>query len=441
MVLKVPKKTKVAQAGPDFAKSKELLLKINIASINPETGSATKSTEFNAFFEQFIQQVLAPTSQKDVLYVKKMTKKVFCHKDMFLNLLEKVQVLAGKQLSKVQLSNYFQFLKNLTLPSKLEKSLVKDEFKVVGDLSKENLELLFQASWMILIKKQLSRPLAREVLPFITDHRLDEFLNPELWGDFYFAYYNQGGVYSVLALNGLLKLVVKYNFEYPDFYVSVYKLTSSFILYAKYAEEYISVLNIFLSSTHVPLYIIAAFVKKLARVCLLAPVSALRPILTILQNLLTRFSGLRKMIHNDTCDSIENDPYIEDCYDLKKCKALESCLWEIKPLQSHWLPLICKKAGFIDRNIGTHETPYQWKPNDELFQILLNKKTGTKAVDDDDYTLKNVNKFEKQKFVPVKRKMLIEEEGNAKKLMKLSPPSDGLFNEMLNYCISDLYVL
>lgn len=218
-------------------------------------------------------------------------------------------------------------------------------------------------------------------------------------------------------------------------------MTTSFVLHAPYAFQFLDTLNLFLSSTHIPLYIVAAFAKKLSRVLLCAPICVIRPILTILQNLLTRYEGLRKMIHNDQCVELKCDPYLEDCESLKDCKALESCLWEIKTLQSHWLPLVTKKACFIDKNIASIEIPYVFKTNEELLNILLNKKSGVKDVmDDEDWNLKTNNKGLNRKFVSLKRKVVVEEDVSAKKIVNSEEPDGKLLKDTFNFVVSDIFV-
>uniref|UniRef100_A0A0N4ZUS3 CBF domain-containing protein n=1 Tax=Parastrongyloides trichosuri TaxID=131310 RepID=A0A0N4ZUS3_PARTI len=424
----------------DVDKVKSNLQNLKIYTIDPTTNNATKSQDLDIFLNTIIGYIVTEKQIKAVNVLKKLAKKIFCYKDTYVLILIKLMKLESKALNNDQLWNIYNFIRSLPLPGKLSENLFVDDYNVMDECNLEKIEDLYQNSWMMLTKKKISGALAKKVLPFITDHRLEEFPKPELFGDFYFAYYNQGGVYAVLALSGLIKLVVKYNFEYPQFYQSVYKLTSSFILYASYASQFLDTLNLFLSSTHVPLYIVGAFVKKLARVCLNAPVCVIRPILTIIQNLITRYEGLRKMIHNDQCTSIDNDPYIESCTDLKECKALNSCLWEISALQRHWMPLVVKKANFIDKNIATIEIPYIFKTNIELFNILMNKKSGAKSEnDDEDWSLKT--KGIDKKFVSLKRKVIVEEDVSAKKIVKLEEPNGELLCDKFNFVISDIFVV
>ena len=100
--------------------------------------------------------------------------------------------------------------------------------------------------------------------------------------------------------------------------------------------------DLFLMSTHLPEYIVAAFVKRLSRLCLTGPANALLMVLPFIGNLLLRHKGLSSMI-TATCHE-EDDPYDVAEPDPAKCKAVESGLWEIRSLQSHVLPQVAQSG-------------------------------------------------------------------------------------------------
>ena len=98
--------------------------------------------------------------------------------------------------------------------------------------------------------------------------------------------------------------------------------------------------DLFLTSTHLPEYLVAAFVKRLSRLCLIGPANALLMVLPFIGNLLLRHKGLTGLISN-TCQE-QDDPYDVTEPDPAKCKAVESGLWEIRSLQSHILPQVAQ---------------------------------------------------------------------------------------------------
>ena len=70
---------------------------------------------------------------------------------------------------------------------------------------------------------------------------------------------------------GVFTLISKYNLEYPEFYTKLYQLFTPELLHVKYRARFFHLANIFLSSTHLPAYLVAAFIKRLSRLCLSAP--------------------------------------------------------------------------------------------------------------------------------------------------------------------------
>merc|ERR1712013_882570 len=57
-----------------------------------------------------------------------------------------------------------------------------------------------------------------------------------------------------------------------------------------------------LSSTHLPSYVVAAFTKKLARLCLTAPSTTIPMAIRFIHNLIFRHPSLAKLIDNDAGD-------------------------------------------------------------------------------------------------------------------------------------------
>lgn len=121
----------------------------------------------------------------------------------------------------------------------------------------------------------------------------------------------------------------------------------------------------FLSSSKLPAYIVAAFIKKLSRMSLGAPPEYLMLILPFICNLLMRHPTLMTLKDrvNQFIDSLESnsdgitldymkneDPYNENENDFQKCNAMESCLWEIAPLRFHWHPAVAESARFLDND-------------------------------------------------------------------------------------------
>lgn len=221
--------------------------------------------------------------------------------------------------------------------------------------------------WLEVMKFPLSVDLYRRCLILIPERVMHHLYNPVRFTDFFMESYNMGGAISLLALQGVFILINKHNLEYPDFYIKLYALLEPNIFHAKYKPRFFILLDKFLSSSHIPEYLVAAFVKRLARLTLVAPAPCLVLVLKFIVNLLLRFPGLKKLIHNPFVKGMEDDPFDACEPDPVKSKASESSLWEVATLQNHVLPAISKVAGFINKNlpdieygIGNHvETTYE----------------------------------------------------------------------------------
>lgn len=143
----------------------------------------------------------------------------------------------------------------------------------------------------------------------------------------------------------------------------VYPIVNECLLKRSYKFRIFYFLNTFLSSTKVPAYIIAAYMKRLARLTLEARPRSLVAILRIVNNLLIRHPILLKLrdkvddkareleLKSDTCTFrswLEADPFDKnEIRDLRSTNAMESCLWELMPLRFHEHPRIAKEAKFL----------------------------------------------------------------------------------------------
>lgn len=128
------------------------------------------------------------------------------------------------------------------------------------------------------------------------------------------------------------------------------------MLHVKYRARFFFWSDVFLSSSHLPSYLIASFVKRLSRLALTAPLDALLIILPFIQNLLIRHPNLKSMCDNTSNLTVASDPFDNDEEDLTKTRALESSLWEVKSLQTHWDERVIKAALFINKPLPIKET-------------------------------------------------------------------------------------
>ncbi|KAL2418026.1 Nucleolar complex protein 4 [Exophiala dermatitidis] len=209
---------------------------------------------------------------------------------------------------------------------------------------------------------------------------------PEILMDFFTDSLDMGDLgLAVPALQGLFHLITTRNLDYPAFYPRLYALLDKDLLHSKYRSRVLRHLDIFLApQNHLPAATIASFIKRLSRLCLFAPPSAIVAIVPFIYNLLKTHPTTTFMIHrpphppytkfkhnlgNDPFDPAEPDPQVTN--------AIDSSLWELDTLRSHYHPTVAS----IARIIAEQFTKQQYNLEDfldhgyaSLLQSDLNKK-------------------------------------------------------------------
>ncbi|KAK6385866.1 Maturation and nuclear export of 40S ribosomal subunits interacting protein [Exophiala oligosperma] len=168
---------------------------------------------------------------------------------------------------------------------------------------------------------------------------------PEILMDFFVDSLDMGDLaLAVPALTGLFHLITTRNLDYPAFYPRLYALLDKDLLH-----------NVFLSPTnHLPAATVASFIKRLSRLCLFAPPSAIVAIIPFIYNLLKTHPTTTFMIHRNPYPpytkfkyNLGNDPYDPTEPDPQLTGAIDSSLWELETCQSHYHPTVASIARII----------------------------------------------------------------------------------------------
>lgn len=157
---------------------------------------------------------------------------------------------------------------------------------------------IFEACWLAFLALPLTTPIYKDILRRMDTHILPYMVQPIRLIDFLKDSYDVGGVVSLLALHGLFILITKHNLDYPDFYRKLYALFQPNIFHVKYRAKFFRLVNIFLKSSHLPSYLIAAFVKRMARMALHAPPSGALFVIAFVYNMLKRHPQIQIMLHH-----------------------------------------------------------------------------------------------------------------------------------------------
>jgi len=106
-----------------------------------------------------------------------------------------------------------------------------------------------------------------------------------------------GGEVSLLALDGLWFLMREFKFDCPDFYDKLYAMLVPDLFHPKYRKRFFDKLGLFMTSSRLASYVVASFIKRLARLSLTAPPSGCAFVLPLILNLILRHPSCLCLIH------------------------------------------------------------------------------------------------------------------------------------------------
>ncbi|KAK4181210.1 putative nucleolar complex protein 4 [Triangularia setosa] len=213
-----------------------------------------------------------------------------------------------------------------------------------------------QDAWLALMQLGLSKDQRKKILGVMSTSIAPWFTKPELLMDFLTDCYNAGGSISLLALSGVFYLIQERNLDYPEFYTKLYSLIDADMLHSKHRSRFFRLLDTFLGSSHLPAVMVASFIKKLARLSLNAPPSAIVAIVPWFYNLFKKHPLTTFMMHRvprtpEEKQQMEEegveDPFLAWERDPMETRAIESSLWEVVQLQGHWHPNVATIAKII----------------------------------------------------------------------------------------------
>ncbi|PHH76743.1 hypothetical protein CDD82_3865 [Ophiocordyceps australis] len=213
-----------------------------------------------------------------------------------------------------------------------------------------------QEAWMAVMTLAKSKEECKGMLDIMATVIAPWFIEPELLADFLSNCYHAGGSLSLLALSGVFFLIKERNLDYPSFYPKLYSLLDGDILHSKYRSRFFRLLDTFMASTHLPAALVASFIKRLSRLALNAPPSAIAFAVPWIYNLIKRHPKCSLMIHRVTRGVEEkkqmeeqgfDDAFLAEETDPINTGAIDSSLWELVQLQSHYHPNVATIAKII----------------------------------------------------------------------------------------------
>ncbi|KAK4560900.1 Maturation and nuclear export of 40S ribosomal subunits interacting protein [Recurvomyces mirabilis] len=226
-----------------------------------------------------------------------------------------------------------------------------------------------QEAWLSVFRSPLSRDTRKRILSIATTQILPWFAaRVEMLADFLTDSFDQGGSLALLAMSSIFHLMTERNLDYPDFYTKLYSLLDEDVLHSKHRSRFFRLLDTFMSSTHLPATMVASFIKRLSSLSLHAPPGAIVWIVPWVYNMLKHHPACTFVLHrpyhpahtiyannldyneqgiNDTFDPLQPDPNITG--------AIDSSLWELETLQSHFHPNVATLAKIMGEQFTKRE--------------------------------------------------------------------------------------
>ncbi|EYE91834.1 ribosome biosynthesis protein NOC4 [Aspergillus ruber CBS 135680] len=242
-----------------------------------------------------------------------------------------------------------------------------------------------QDAWLSVLSNSLSQSQRKSLLRMMVHHIEPWFTRPELLMDFLTDSYDLGGATSLLALSGLFYLIREKNLDYPQFYTKLYSLLDADLLHSKHRSRFLRLLNTFLNSSHLPVSLVASFIKRLARLALNAPPPAIVAIIPWMYNLFKNHPTTTFMMHRAIHDAEfkaeldaegMDDPFDPDEPDPTRTDAVESSVWEVVTLQTHYHPNVAAIAQIISQQF-TKQAYNMEDFLDYTYQGMLQGELGT----------------------------------------------------------------
>jgi U3 small nucleolar RNA-associated protein 19 len=213
-----------------------------------------------------------------------------------------------------------------------------------------------QEAWLATMRAGLDKEQRKAILTTFSYQIAPWFQQPEMLMDFLTDSYDVGGATSLLALSGLYYLISEKNLDYPSFYLKLYSLLDEGLLHSKHRSRFFRLLDTFMSSTHLPAALVASFIKRLSRLALHGPPAGVVVVVPWVYNMFKRHPACTFMMHREVRDpALEekleqegmDDPFDMSELDPMETNAIESSVWELEALQSHYHPNVATLAKII----------------------------------------------------------------------------------------------
>ncbi|CAK7896884.1 nucleolar complex protein 4 [[Candida] anglica] len=341
---------------------------LNLIKLETEHMSADKQYFPTATYKRLVESLLlSQGSDFIVLQFEETFKTCWDLQFYFFNGLSETLLEWKESKDSTTLQRVFQNFQALALTSKLlfdpETQAEQPTWSVKDGLlpsvayKPSHFKSQFQKAIVAILSYPMLTGQYKAILLILHKRIIPYMAQPQNLMDFLTDSYNvtDDDVVPILALNSLYELMKRYNLEYPDFYSKLYSLLTSQLLYTRYRSRFFRLCDLFLTSTHLSSNLVASFIKRLARLSLRSSASGAVIVIPFVYNLMKRHPACMVMLHRPDVSANEySDPFLADEQDPLKTGAINSSLWELETLMSHYHPNIATLAKIFGEPFRKH---------------------------------------------------------------------------------------
>jgi len=237
----------------------------------------------------------------------------------------------------------------------------------------------FGECWLNVLSMKLPDESVDQVLSNLPEKVIPNMPEPIRLSDFLLSAYNRGGISAVVSLESLWILINSHGLDYPLFYEKLYGVLSPDLFFARDRRKFMTLVPKFLSSGYIPVYLVAAFLKRLLRRALWAPPQGALWCMRVALELIHRHPSVVVLVHNPETKArrvvvnfsqpsqpveeqihgtqLSEDVFDDDTVDPKKSNADKTSLWELEALKQHYCPAVARLYHSFEKDPRSMKAP------------------------------------------------------------------------------------
>lgn len=296
---------------------------------------------------KLILQALLSSETNNTYQINKFTEYLDYNDILFYTWKSIPSIILHTNTTETYIINFLTLLEKLRINENSENKLLCGNPDSIFNYEENLVKRCLNRFWDPIMRWNHTPNTQKQLLIILLESIMTHLEKPLNLTSFLMDSLDVGGSIGLLALQGVFNLMQMHNLDYPDIYTKIYTMFEPEIFHMKTKARLFFLSDLFLSSTHLPENLVAAFVKRLARLSLIAPSEDIIIICMFIGNLIIRHPGLKYLLHKISDQGINSDPYCMEEQNPYKSNATNSSLWEIQTLQNHVLPAVQLSAAFI----------------------------------------------------------------------------------------------